>query len=220
MKMFRPYNWALIAAVLSTSACDPVSILMGGTVLVGPNATKEKGLKGTISDTWISTKVKSKLYGFNAELHGFVGVNVQEGEVLLTGCVPEDSWVQEAEKLALEVEGVKKVFNHLTVNKDGISISEVASDSAITTHLKGDLLCDGDIKSLNYSIKTVSGIVYLMGAAQSEEELEKVLNYARNIRNVQKVVCYANVKPDAAPAEENASNTPAEPEVPQAEDQQ
>lgn len=197
MKAARQSLLAFAGLALGTTACDPVSIMMGGTAVVGGMATKEKGVKGTANDTWISTQVKSKLYTFNPELHGFVGVNVQEGEVLLTGSVPEDAWVQEAEKLAREVESVKNVFNHLTVNKDGISVGEVAYDSGITAQMKGHLLCDGDIRSLNYSIKTVSGIVYIMGVAQSEAELEKVLNYARNIKNVDKVVSYAKVKPDA-----------------------
>lgn len=211
MKISHQSLLALTGLALGTTACDPVSVLMGGTAVVGGIATKEKGVKGTANDTWISTQVKSKLYKFNPELHGFAGVNVQEGEVLLTGSVPEDSWVQEAEKLAREVESVKNVFNHLTVNKDGISVSEVASDSGITTHLKGDLLCDGDIRSLNYSIKTVSGIVYIMGVAQSEAELEKVLNYARNIKNVEKVVSYVKVKTDADSTNTSTESTAPEP---------
>lgn len=184
----------LVLSLCMLVACDPVSLIMGGTAAVGGIATREKGVSGTASDTWISAKVKNKLYQFNPELHASVGVNVQNGEVLLTGSVSEESWVQEAERLAREVEGVKTILNHLGVKNSDLRVGEIASDSLITTELKSHLLCDGDIRSLNYSVKTVGGTVYVMGTAQDAIELEKVLNYARNIKGVVKVISYAQIK--------------------------
>lgn len=185
---------ACTTVLLTTTACDPLSLMMGGTAIVGGNATREKGLKNVSNDSWISTKVKAKIYGVSSALHGLISVNVQQGEVLLAGRVPEESWVQEAERVTKEVDGVTTVYNHIIFDPNGSSLKELTSDAAITTHLKSDLLCDGSIKSLNYSIKTEGGIVYVMGIAQSEEELEKALNYARNIQGVEKVVCYAKIK--------------------------
>lgn len=198
---------SLTIAALLTSACDPVTLVMGGTAVVGTMATREKGVKGTTSDTWISTQIKSKFYSFSPELHNFVGVNVQGGEVLLTGSVSDKSWIQEAERMCREVNGVTQVFNNIGVNKDGIAIKEVASDSIITTQIKGHLLCDGDIRSLNYSVKTISGVVYVMGIARTETELDKVLEYARNTKGVEKVVSY--VKVNATAAEEIKTETEA-----------
>lgn len=197
------HTYVLVLIALTMSACDPVSVMMGGTAVVGSMATREKGIKGTTSDTWISTQIKNKFYSFSPDLHASIGVNVQGGEVLLTGSVADESWIQEAERMSREVEGVTQIFNHVGVNKDGIAIGEVTSDSMITTQIKGHLLCDGDIRSLNYSVKTISGVVYVMGIARSEEELEKVLNYARNVKNVAKVVSYVKVNSNTEPIETN-----------------
>lgn len=199
---------SLTLALITLPACDPVSLMMGGTATVGTAATREKGLSSAFSDSWISTKIKKNFYSFNPELHSHVGINVQNGEVLLVGAVPNETWVQEAESMAKAVDGVSDVFNHITVQEDGkISLGEIASDSLITTELKSHLFCDGNIKSLNYSIKTSAGIIYIMGYGQNEEEVEKVLNYARNIKGVQKVVSYVKLKEEAKPNTKEENST-------------
>ena len=62
--------------------------------------------------------------------------------------------------------------------------------------LKAKLLIDKDVSAVNYSVDAVRGIVYLMGIAQSQDELDRVIGYARNIRYVQKVVNHVLLKDD------------------------
>ena len=50
---------------------------------------------------------------------------------------------------------------------------------------------DKYIQSINYSIETVHGAVYLMGVAQSQEELDRVIKLARRIKGVSEVISYA-----------------------------
>ncbi len=183
----------LVAPLLSS--CAP--IIIGGGAMVGALATREKGVSGTVSDSQISVLIKAKYYSFNSDLHSKVGVNVQSGEVLLTGSVPDPQWQVEAERMAWEVNGVKQVDNHIEVSEGG-GLGSIAQDALITTQVKSHLLFDGDIRSLNYSIKTVAGNVYIMGLAQSQEELEKVTKYASGAKGVNKVISYAKLKEEAA----------------------
>ncbi len=189
------FSFTLLLLVPVLSSCAPV--IIGGGAMVGALATREKGVSGTMSDSQISVAIKAKYYQFNPDLHAQVGVNVQNAEVLLTGSVSDPQWQVEAEKMAWEVNGVKQVDNHIEVS-EGAGLGSIAADGLITTQVKANLLFDGDIRSLNYSVKTVGGVVYIMGLAQSQEELEKVTKYASGVKGVKKVVSYVKLKDEAA----------------------
>ncbi|MBY0281798.1 MAG: BON domain-containing protein [Alphaproteobacteria bacterium] len=206
---FKSQYLALITAGLTLSSCI-APLVIGGGATVGAIATKEKGITGTASDSQISVVLKAKLYQFDPSLYSQVTVNVQSGEVLLAGIVTKAEWQAEAERIAWEVNGVTHVVNHIETSEEGTGVGTIMQDSVITTQVKANLFCDGDIRSLNYSIKTVNGVVYIMGIAQSQEELDKVGKYASSVKGVQKVMSYAKVK-DGAPTKDEA---PAKDEVP------
>ncbi|MDP5370565.1 MAG: BON domain-containing protein, partial [Pseudomonadota bacterium] len=83
------------------------------------------------------------------------------------------------------------------VDNDDIGVGIYAQDSWITTQLKSKLLFGDDIRSLNYSLKTVGGVAYILGVAQSKEELDKVLDIASKTSGVTKVVNYTRVRGEA-----------------------
>jgi osmotically-inducible protein OsmY len=78
------------------------------------------------------------------------------------------------------------------------------SDSFITARVKSNILFNGDVKSINYSIKTVGATVHIMGIAQNQAELDKVLAAARGTSGVKKVISYVKVK-DVNGADEGAA---------------
>lgn len=187
---------SLIASAFLLTSCFPAVIGSGATVVT--SAAKEKGVTGTWSDSQISVALKAKIYNYDRDAHRRVGINVQNGEVLLTGTLPNQEQVDKVEQLAWQVQGVKRVINHVGVTTDdGLNIKEGSKDSWITTQIKTNLLFEGDIKSINYSIKTVSSIVHVMGIAQNQAELDKVLKIARNTKGVKKVVSYVQIKENA-----------------------
>ena len=53
-----------------------------------------------------------------------------------------------------------------------------------------------EVLSINYSIETVNGTVYLLGIAQDDAELVRVIEHARGIENVKRVVSHVVVKDD------------------------
>ncbi len=85
-----------------------------------------------------------------------------------------------------------EVINEIEV-KDKSSLTDSAQDIWIATQLKAKILIDSEVSSINYSIETVNGIVYLIGIAQNQAELDRVTNHARNIRYVEKVVSYVRL---------------------------
>ncbi|WP_165380379.1 BON domain-containing protein [Candidatus Finniella inopinata] len=188
-------NSAAIFAFLSLTGCAPV--IIGGGAVVGALATRDKGVTGSVSDTQISTVLKSRIYSHSSDLYTKIGMNVQNGEVLLTGSVPTAEWQADAERIAWEVNGVKQVLNQIEVSEGG-GLTDMAKDATITSQIKSLLLFDAGVRSLNYSIKTVGGVVYVMGDAQSQEELNLVSDHASKVSGVKKVMNYARVKGEPA----------------------
>ncbi len=125
----------------------------------------------------------------NASLLTAADVTVNDGAVLFTGKVktPEDK--VEATKLAWEIKGVREVINELQVT-DTSSIKDIAKDLAASATLRGKLIADSEISSLNFSIDVVNGIVYLSGVASTPNEMNKVVSHAERLRFAQEVVNY------------------------------
>lgn len=196
------YSILTLSALLLSGCAAP--LIIGGGAAIGTMAVREKGIGGTITDSEISLRIKGKYYKYNVDLHAHVGLNVQNGEVLLTGALPQEDWTIEAERLAWQVRGVKSVLNNTTVMQNPKSINEtfgsVPQDSWITTAIKSKLLFNQDVKSLNYSIKTVDQIVYIMGVGQTQEEIDTVVHVASNVSGVKKVVNYAQIMTAAGEA--------------------
>lgn len=177
--------------LLALAGCSPAGVVGGGAA-AGVAAVEERTVGEAIDDSVISTKIDSNLLQKDIDLFRRVGVEVIEGRVLLTGSVPTTDARIEAVRQAWRVAGVKEVINELQVTDKG-GIVDYARDSWISAQLRTKLLLDKEIQSVNYSIETVNGIVYLIGIAQDQAELDRVTNHARNIRYVEKVVSYVRL---------------------------
>jgi osmotically-inducible protein OsmY len=99
----------------------------------------------------------------------------------------------DAVRLAWSAKGVKEVINELQLADPG-GVSGFARDTWISTQLKFALLFDKQVSSINYSIETVRGTVYLIGLAQGRVELDRVMNHARGLSYVKKVLNYVQIK--------------------------
>ena len=174
----------------SVSGC--ASLIIGGAATAGVAAYQERGISGVAADTTTATKLRAKLLEADDKLFRDVGIEVYEGRVLLTGRVATEDMRAEAVKLAWSVDSTKDVINELLVSES--PLSDMANDSWITAKLTSKITVDEKIFSINYSIETVGGVIYLIGIAQDQAELDRVINHARNIDSVQRVVSHVRVK--------------------------
>ena len=177
----------LLLCAFALSGC--AGAVVGVSTAAVAASTTEKGFSTSVSDGVIFTKLKDRFIQVNASLLTSADVTVNEGAVLLTGKVntPEDKI--EATKLAWEIKGVREVVNELQVT-DTSSIKDIAKDLAASATLRGKMIADNDISSLNFSIDVVNGVVYLSGVASTPEERNKVISNAENLRFAQEVVNY------------------------------
>lgn len=184
------------AIVLSLSGCAGAVIGAGATA--GTAAMEERGLGGAVDDTVIRARINELWSEADERMWRKVGLQVHSGRVLLTGLVDTPEMRVEAVRLAWQARGIKEVINEIRIaESDGAA--GFARDTLISTQLKAALLFDSRVSSINYSIETVGGVVFLIGIAQSQEELDRVTNHARNLDYVKKVVNYVTVKKEPPP---------------------
>ena len=177
----------------SLSGCAEMAVGAGATVAA--SAAEERGVTGSASDLALKANINAIWLKHNDQIIRHVDATVIEGRVLLTGLVPTQEMRLEAVRLAWRAAGIKELLNEIRIsNEDGIGT--YARDSWITTQLVSKIALDSRVLSINYSIETVKRTVYVMGIAQHQAELDRVLNHARQIPYVRRVVSYAVLKDD------------------------
>ena len=158
-------------------------------------SSQERGLQGAMRDQRIRMDINHYWLQESAAMFHAVNLQVRNGRVLLTGKVDSPDMRVEAVRLAWKPDGVTEVINEIEVT-DTSSLSSYARDTWINTQLKTKLLIDKDVSALNYSIETVNQVVYLIGLAQDQQELDRVVAHAKDIPYVRRVVNYVSLKAD------------------------
>lgn len=183
---------SLTVSALALNACAPLGIATGAAAGVGSAASKEGGLSGAVTDASIKGKINELWFQYNIDMFSKLSTTVNQGRVLLTGVVQNPQDRVEAVRLVWQVEGVKQVINEIRV-ADSDGLPGFVKDTWVTTRLRTAITFEKNIQSLNYSIDTVQGVVYLMGVAMSQTELNRVIELARTIPNVKQVVSYVKL---------------------------
>ena len=154
---------------------------------------EERSFNNFVEDTIIVAQLKNAYFSNNEKIFFNVSVEVTECRVLLTGSVEQIDERIEATKLAWGIEGVNEVINEIQISNDE-GILDYADDLIMKTKINAKLLLDKDILNLNYSVEVVNSVVYLIGIAQSQEELDSVINISESTYGVQNVINYVRLK--------------------------
>lgn len=185
----------IIALVLGSAVllggCVPLAIGAGGAAAVG--VAQDRGLEQAVDDNQIAFEINRKLLAEDSKLYAGVATQVRNGRVLLSGTVPKPEDRITVTRIVWTIGGVKEVINELKAG-ERTGFTQSVSDASITTKLRARLTADSNVSSLNYSIETVNGVVYLMGTALDKAELDRVIAHARDISGVRNVVSYVEIK--------------------------
>lgn len=185
---------AALCGACIVSACGPET-LIGVAATAGTAAMEERGFGAVISDTTIQAELNAQFFGQSSKMWMGLSVQVSEGRVLLSGKVGQPEMRLNAVRIAWQVNGVREVDNEIEVTNRSV-IGTMANDTWISTKLKTRITLDKDVSAINYSVVTVDAVIYLMGIAQNQAELDRVVNHARDIVDVRRVVSYVRLKDD------------------------
>lgn len=180
-------QWTLVAAlILSLAACatgggTAPAVTATGIAVAAPKVDDD-AIRSSIIDRWDA----------NGDLDSRLTVAVREGKVLLAGRATNADERVKAVRLAWQTDGVGEVINEIGIG-DESGLSDRATDLWITTQLRSKLLTDSEVTSRNYSIETVNQVIYLMGRARSQWELDRVRDHARDIGRVRQVVSHVEL---------------------------
>ncbi|MGB0934810.1 MAG: BON domain-containing protein [Alphaproteobacteria bacterium] len=183
----------LISPVLLQGCAAPM--IVGSGAFLGTTVADERGFSGFISDTSVSGGIKTAWFEHDPTLNERIGLEVHEGRALLTGRMRDTQQQIDAVRLAWTIDGVQEVIDETTIDDGtGGSFSEYASDTAITASIKSSMLFADYVNSGNYNIRTVDGVVFIIGIAQQQEELDRVIDIAGSADGVKNVISHVRLK--------------------------
>jgi osmotically-inducible protein OsmY len=192
MKLAKTFLF--LPVIISVSGCVP--LVIGGATEGAILVAQERSVGSAVDDAGIHLQIKNLFAKQDyKDLLANVEMKVVEGRVLLTGNVDKPDSQIEAVRLAWQVAGVKEVINEIQIN-DKSGFWNYTKDVWISTQVRTRLLFGKDIRNINYSVITVNQVVYLMGIAQSQDELNRATNVASSTSYVQRVVSYVRLKDD------------------------
>jgi len=183
-------------AVLALAGCIETAVV-GGAAAVGSTALQDRGVKGAAIDLGIRSEINDLWFkDENGQvLMRDLNLQVQEGRVLVSGEVANADLRARAVQLAWKASGVREVLNEVEVGNSG-GLRTYWTDSKIVRELEARMLLEKGVTSPNYSVESYNGTVFLIGVAQDQTELNRVLQLARNISSVKKVVNHVLLKDD------------------------
>lgn len=186
----------LLALPLALGGCVGVAVVggLGAAAGGGYAAAQERGVSGAADDFAIKTAVEQGLMKAELQLHGSsIGTTVYDGRVLLTGRVPSPELKTTAEQIARSTNGVHALYDEIEVSPP-LGVWDDASDDWITARVRSEMVLDPGVQSVNYTIDTANGSVYLIGSARSQGELDRATQIARYVPGVRRVVSYVELR--------------------------
>jgi hyperosmotically inducible periplasmic protein len=192
-----------------------------GTTIVIKDDTTPKVKKGAkvVSDSSITTAVKTHLMGDKVARATSIDVHTKNAVVTISGSVPTEADKTRIGRLVSHTTGVKSVVNDLTTgaaaattgtdqDKAGetkIVIKDdttpalkkgagVVSDTSITTAVKTRLMTDEAARATAIDVDTKDGVVTISGAVQSTADKTRIADLVAHTTGVKRVVNNLTVK--------------------------
>lgn len=201
----------LAGAALIVNGCSPVGTMIGAGASVGIAAAQERTVGNALDDAVIQTKIAERWFRHNEPMFQALDLTVVEGRVLITGVLKDPDLRVDAVRLAWQVDGVHEVINEIQLTEQSEGIRGFARDVRIANELRAKLTFDREVSAVNYSVDTVGGVIYLMGIARHQAELERVVGHARNIESVRRVVSYVRLRDQGIPGQQGDNQTASTP---------
>ena len=150
-------------------------------------ALDPRSLGTQIDDSIMSKNLRARLSLTDKSYLLSVKIKVLDGRIFLTGKVDQLEEKLKITKIAWETKGARSVKNDLKI-KEKFNFKRSAKDLLITAQLRAALMFDKEIKATNFQIDTFKEIVYIYGIAMTSDKRKKVINEAKKVPDVKKVI--------------------------------
>ena len=158
-------------------------------------ALDPRSLGTQIDDSIMQKNLGARLLLLDSNYILSVKTKVLDGRIFLTGKVDNPEEKLKITKIAWETEGVRSVRNDIKV-KEEFNFKQSAKDLLITSQLRTAMILNKNIKATNYNIDTYKKKIFIYGIALTEEERKEVIDEAKGILDVKKVIASISLVKD------------------------
>jgi len=116
-----------------------------------------------------------------------LSIKVLDGRIFLSGNADTPEEKLNITKLAWETKGARSVKNNINI-KQKFSFKNAAQDVLITSQLRVALILNKNVKAANFNIDTINQKTYVFGIAHSEDEKKEIIQEAKQIVDLKKLV--------------------------------
>jgi osmotically-inducible protein OsmY len=180
----------LIAAI-GLAGCSPTVLSLAADGAY--TASEERTLDDVVDDNGIKLELNKLLLEDGLGLFKDVGTVVYRRHVYLVGDVKKADDKARAGAIARKPAKVSGITNDIQVTSEG-GVAALVDDIFIEKVIQTDYLFDSDIDSSNFRVRSVNGVVYLIGLAESQAELDKAVAIVDARDDVRRIVNYVKVQ--------------------------
>ena len=183
---------AVILGVLAhfLQGCSPTGTVLGAGARTGLALAEDRPVEEIWGDSLLKVTINKKLLETSfSETFWSLNTTIFEGRVLITGNVKDTTLRDQVSQMVWGVKGVREVLNEIEIQETN-TVTQIARDKFIQTSLQARMLGDKIVSDINYKMIAHNNVLYIIGIAQSQTELEKVVAHARAIRYVKRFVNY------------------------------
>lgn len=148
-----------------------------------------RSLDESFTDISAGASFKGVLFSDRQYDYSDVDVTIYEGRLLLTGTMRSEDGRNKLIENAWKADGIDQVIDELFIG-DRTPFGQGFEDARIDQVLRTRLIASRDVVSSDYKIAVSGGVIYLIGAASSQRQLDEAINIARSISGVEKVVSH------------------------------
>jgi len=190
--ILKTLTTAVILGVLAhfLQGCSPTGTVLGAGARTGLALAEDRPVEEIWGDTLLKVTINKKLLETSfSETFWSLNTTIFEGRVLITGNVKNTTLRDQVNQIVWGVKGVREVLNEIEIQETN-NVTQIARDKFIQTSLQARMLGDKIVSDINYKMIAHNNVLYIIGVAQSQAELEKVVAHARAIRYVKRFVNY------------------------------
>lgn len=179
----KPILGVHLILILTVALSSCVDVAMSGAQVV----YNRHSLQKNFSDQYITMQAFQALEIDDIRFkNSHVVLAAFNGELLMTGQVPE-AWQKDlAGEIVNKIPNIKKIYNLINIASPSSTLTRF-SDTWITAKVKAKLLASNDIETNQIKVLTENSTVYLMGILQPKEA-NAAVELARNTDGVASVV--------------------------------
>jgi osmotically-inducible protein OsmY len=182
------------------AGCSPISTAIGAAAYTADLATQERGLYQGLDDNRMWIAINARFAAADLNVAQNVHLQVQEGRVLLSGVVQTQEQRLAAVKAAWDEPGVREVINDVEI-ANSRDVGQITQDQYLAQRVWLKLFVDRAVRANNYSVECINDVVYLIGVGQTEDEVQRAIDHARDVPYVRDVKNYVRLKTDPLPPE-------------------